>query len=76
MVLLTTLHKQEKGILHQVSRTHISQSFLLYIDLIAMLSSSQIWLKWDSPIISLKPPHPTLERYFQVTQEAEIWYAN
>ena len=39
-------------------------------------SSSQIQLNWDSPIISLKPPHPphpTRERYFQFTQEAEIW---
>ena len=42
-------------------------------------SSSQIQLNLDSPIISLKPPHPThppRERYFQFTQEAEIWYAS
>ena len=44
-------------------------------------SSSQIQLNWDSPFISLKPPthpptHPPRERYFQFTQEAEIWYAS
>ena len=43
-------------------------------------SSSQIQLNWDSPIISVKPPtHPPTpprERYFQLTQEAEIWYAS
>ena len=40
-------------------------------------SSSQIQLNWDSLIISVKPPtHPTRERYFQFTQEAEIWYAS
>ena len=41
-------------------------------------SSSQIQLNGDSLIISVKPPPPTppRERYFQFTQEAEIWYAS
>ena len=39
-------------------------------------SSSQIKLNWDSLIIPQKPPTPaTRERYFQFTQEADIWYA-
>ena len=57
------------------------EELVLGFDNIAKLSSScsssQIQLNWDSPIISLRPPHPpTRERYFQFTQEAEIWYAS
>ena len=47
----------------------------IFAKLSSSCSSSQIQLNWDSPIISLKPPHPphpNQERYFQLTQEAEI----
>ena len=55
--------------------------FIFVAKLSSSCSSSQIQLNWDSPIISLKPPPPThptppRERYFQFTQEAEIWYTS
>ena len=62
-----------------ISARKLSQKFLVIFQIAKLsssCSSSQIQLNWDSPIISLRPPHPPQERYFQFTQKAEIWYAS